>query len=143
MAFITVEVFCGSNQVCKDTPQMSNSQPSLDRNVEACDHIFCGSPIRSEVWQIADRIFSRGMRLVDIGCGTGEDAIHFAGRGIDVTAVDVSAAMIDQLKSKSGGALHRPASISFLPATCVHWVRRQRLSVVSRPFRQYSGDGSR
>ena len=45
------------------------------------------------------------MRLVDIGCGTGEDAIHFASRGINVTAVDVSGAMIAQLKSKSGGAV--------------------------------------
>jgi len=45
------------------------------------------------------------MRLVDIGCGTGEDAIHFARRGIDVTAIDVSPAMIAQVKLKSGGSV--------------------------------------
>ncbi|PYS02110.1 MAG: hypothetical protein DMG16_10175 [Acidobacteria bacterium] len=84
---------------------MSNAPPSLGQYAEAYDQPFCGSPIRREVWQIADRIFSRGMRLVDIGCGTGEDAIHFARRGIDVTAIDVSPAMIAQVKLKSGGSV--------------------------------------
>lgn len=84
---------------------MSNAEPSPDHYAEVYDQFFCGSSIRSEVWHIADRIFTKGMRLIDIGCGTGEDAIHFAQRGISVTAVDVSPAMIAQVKLKSGGGV--------------------------------------
>jgi SAM-dependent methyltransferase len=60
------------------------------------------SDLRTDVWAIADRFFMNGMRLLDLGCGAGEDAIHFAGRGLRVTAVDVSPKMIGLLKSHSG-----------------------------------------
>ena len=47
----------------------------------------------------ADRLeaFARGLpgkRLLDIGCGPGRDALHFAELGLEVTAVDYSVAMI-------------------------------------------------
>lgn len=39
-----------------------------------------------------------GARLLDAGCGTGQFAIEFAGRGCRVTAVDVSPAMIERAR---------------------------------------------
>jgi SAM-dependent methyltransferase len=41
------------------------------------------------------------MRLLDLGCGAGEDAIHFARRGLRITAVDVSPKTIGLLQSQS------------------------------------------
>lgn len=40
------------------------------------------------------------LSILDVGCGTGEDAVHFAGLGHRVTAVDVSVAMLEQTRTK-------------------------------------------
>jgi SAM-dependent methyltransferase len=37
----------------------------------------------------------RGLRVLDLGCGAGEAAAYFALRGADVTAVDLSAGMLE------------------------------------------------
>ncbi len=37
----------------------------------------------------------RGLRVLDLGCGAGEAAVYFALRGADVTAVDLSAGMLE------------------------------------------------
>ncbi len=41
--------------------------------------------------------------VLELGCGSGNDAIWFAKKGFNVTAVDVSSAMIDIAKEKSKG----------------------------------------
>jgi len=45
-------------------------------------------------------LFMAGDRVLEIGCGTGEDAIWLAQRGVNVTASDVSAAMLDETRRK-------------------------------------------
>src|SRR5262249_55009579 len=57
--------------------------------------------MRQEIWDIADRLFSPGARLLDLGCGTGEDAVHFAQAGAAVTAIDIAPGMIAQLRVKA------------------------------------------
>lgn len=47
-------------------------------------------------------------RILDLGCGTGNHALGFARRGIAVTGVDRSAAMLAQARRKSAGALLPP-----------------------------------
>jgi SAM-dependent methyltransferase len=45
------------------------------------------------------------MNLLDAGCGTGDDANHFAERGVNVTAIDVSTQMVAQLQRKARGRI--------------------------------------
>jgi len=44
--------------------------------------------------------FRAGQRVLDLGCGTGEDAVWLAGRGVHVTAIDASASMLDEARRK-------------------------------------------
>jgi ubiquinone/menaquinone biosynthesis C-methylase UbiE len=44
---------------------------------------------------------SDGGRLLEIGCGTGHFSEHFAGRGFDVTGVDISEPMIAMAQQKN------------------------------------------
>jgi len=53
-----------------------------------------GRAQRNQVWRAIDPLFRPGDRLLDIGCGTGEDAAHWAARGIAVEGTDASPAMI-------------------------------------------------
>jgi SAM-dependent methyltransferase len=54
------------------------------------------------------RVFRRGDRVLEIGCGTGEEAIALAHRGIEVLATDISQQMvaIAERKIKCAGLDH-------------------------------------
>ncbi|MDX1383109.1 MAG: class I SAM-dependent methyltransferase [Thermoanaerobaculia bacterium] len=45
--------------------------------------------------------FPTGSHVLELGCGTGEDAIWLAQRGLRVTATDASAAMLEHARSKA------------------------------------------
>ncbi|MBI4471461.1 MAG: methyltransferase domain-containing protein [Acidobacteria bacterium] len=76
---------------------------AFDRHASVYDQVFTSSQIRSEVWEIADPLFFPGAHVLDLGCGTGEDSIHFASRGVAVTAIDLSPGMISRLEAKAHG----------------------------------------
>ena len=80
---------------------MTSVREAFDRHAAVYDRIFSSTEIRSEVWEIADRLFLPGMDMLDLGCGTGDDAIHFAQRGVNVTAIDISPKMMSQLERKA------------------------------------------
>jgi ubiquinone/menaquinone biosynthesis C-methylase UbiE len=50
--------------------------------------------MRQEMWRWLDQIFPPASRLIDLGCGTGLDAIRMAQLGHSVTATDWSAEMV-------------------------------------------------
>ncbi|MGI9234261.1 MAG: class I SAM-dependent methyltransferase [Woeseiaceae bacterium] len=60
-----------------------------------------GKCLRTMVWQRLDVAFRGCRRILEIGCGTGEDAIHLARRGQNVLATDASAAMLQVAKEKA------------------------------------------
>jgi ubiquinone/menaquinone biosynthesis C-methylase UbiE len=55
---------------------------------------------REQVWQVMDRIFTPGERILDMACGTGADAIHLAARGVRVHATDISREMLQATRRK-------------------------------------------
>ena len=76
----------------------TNLREAFDRHALTHDERFSSleatRAIRQEIWRIADGLFPPGSSLLDLGCGTGDDAIHFAQRGIAVTAIDIAPAMM-------------------------------------------------
>ncbi len=68
-----------------------------------------GAWLRQVVWREMDRSFHPGDVLLDLGCGTGEDACHLAEKEIEVTAIDASREMLAkaQAKAKQRGVTDR------------------------------------
>ena len=52
-------------------------------------------PYADELFDFLTRLVPENARLLDVGCGTGEIAIPLAQRGMTVTAIDASQAMLD------------------------------------------------
>lgn len=57
--------------------------------------------IRELLWERMDFLFPKGARVLDVTAGTGLDALHLVGRGVQVVACDVSSAMLAQLHHKN------------------------------------------
>ena len=60
--------------------------------------------MRAEMWRWLDATFAPASRLIDIGCGTGLDAVRMAHRGHTVTAVDWSAGMVERTRHRAAAA---------------------------------------
>ena len=58
------------------------------------DHYFAYNELFRFDKQQLDEWFERPGRLLDLGCGTGRHLAHFAGRGFEVTGVDLSEHML-------------------------------------------------
>lgn len=63
-----------------------------------------GQILRRTVWRWLDRAFAPGDRVLELNCGTGEDAVHLATRGVRVLATDGSPAMLALARAKIGDA---------------------------------------
>jgi len=67
-------------------------------------HSACGRSLRARVWERAAKLFAGRERILDLGCGTGEDAVHLARAGHRVVAVDASPEMIRIARLKAAAA---------------------------------------
>src|SRR5689334_7897599 len=61
-----------------------------------------GRAQRDLVWRHIDPLFRAGDRVLDVGCGTGEDAAHLAARSVVVKATDPSPAMLEIARRRLG-----------------------------------------
>ena len=79
-----------------------------------------GTLLRRMSWRHFERVFAQRESLLEIGCGTGEDAIHLASLGHRVLATDASLQMmrVARHKAERAGCAHR---IRFL------WLPMERL----------------
>lgn len=76
----------------------------FDALADDYDRHFSHSPVgrrmRAVTWQRCDALFAPGSSVLEINCGTGEDAVHLAARGVRVTATDASPAMVAVAEAK-------------------------------------------
>ena len=91
-----------------------------ERYDELFTHSLVGRAQRDVVWEIVDGIFRPGDKILELNCGTGEDAAHLAKRGISVVACDASARMIEKSQQKL-------ASQSSAAAASFHWLPTERI----------------
>ena len=72
---------------------------AFDTAAAGYDQTFTGTRLgrwlRARVQEHLARCFAAGDRVLELGCGTGEDALWLAARGIDVTALDASRRMLE------------------------------------------------
>ena len=84
---------------------MSNIATAFDACAPHYDYDFTESPLgrllRRLVWQHLDQAVVPGCRVLELGCGTGEDAVWMARRGAQVNAMDISTAMVKHAKAKT------------------------------------------
>src|SRR5579862_728511 len=59
---------------------------------------------RDAVWKRLDSLLRPSDSLLDLGCGTGEDSLHFVGLGINVRAIDASCEMVRVARSRGVNA---------------------------------------
>lgn len=60
--------------------------------------------MREALWRAVEVAVPPRGRILDLGCGTGLDAAHFAGIGFRVVALDVSAEMVRHTRARAEGA---------------------------------------
>jgi SAM-dependent methyltransferase len=60
--------------------------------------------MRREMWHWLDASFPRASHLLDLGCGTGLDAVRMAERGHSVLATDWSPRMVERTHGRAVGA---------------------------------------
>jgi ubiquinone/menaquinone biosynthesis C-methylase UbiE len=70
---------------------------------------------RNRVWSFLSPLLldpKKKLKILEINCGTGEDALQVAGMGHEVIATDASAVMIQKAMEKMNGTLY-PAAVQF------------------------------
>lgn len=60
--------------------------------------------MRATMWRTLERRFARNSRLIDLGCGTGIDAVHLAQTGRSVLATDWSPLMVERTTRRAAEA---------------------------------------
>jgi SAM-dependent methyltransferase len=82
---------------------MATEQPqailAFDQLAKRYDDLFTRSLIgraqRNAVWNVLAQTFRSGDHVLELNCGTGEDALFLAGKGVSVVACDASERMIE------------------------------------------------
>jgi len=118
----------------------------FDRVASRYDELWTNTAIgrlqRQAVWRHVDSLFRKGAHIIDLGCGTGADAVHMSEAGVRVSAFDASPEMvraardrgvdanvlaIEELKNHAG--IYDGAISNFGPLNCVFDLARLRRSL--------------
>lgn len=86
-------------------PQLRDTQDAFDSVAADYDGIRGNNDLiqdmREEMWRWLDATFAPASRLIDLGCGTGLDAVRMAQLGHSVTATDWSAEMVGRTRDRA------------------------------------------
>lgn len=76
----------------------------FDRVAEHYDVLWTSTAVgrlqREAVWRWIYPFFFAGDRIIDLGCGTGADALHFQDLGVSVYGIDASLEMVRRARQK-------------------------------------------
>jgi SAM-dependent methyltransferase len=109
---------------------------------ERYDDIFTRTTIgrvqRSVVWKALAHAFPAGSSVLELNCGTGEDALFLARRGVAVTACDASGAMIALAQRRqSFEAPQTKIEFRVLANECIQQMKGER--IFNGAFSNFSG----
>jgi ubiquinone/menaquinone biosynthesis C-methylase UbiE len=87
---------------------LATAQPqailAFDQLARRYDDLFTRSLIgraqRNAVWRVIAQAFRSGDHILELNCGTGEDALFLAGKGVSVVACDASEQMIEYAQQR-------------------------------------------
>jgi ubiquinone/menaquinone biosynthesis C-methylase UbiE len=86
-------------------PQLSDTQEAFDSVAADYDGVRGNNELiqdmRTEMWRWLDATFAPGSRLIDLGCGTGLDAVRMARSSHWITATDWSAKMVERTRLRA------------------------------------------
>jgi ubiquinone/menaquinone biosynthesis C-methylase UbiE len=79
-----------------------------------------GRSQRNAVWTILTQTFRSGDHVLELNCGTGEDALFLSRNGVSVTACDASDRMIEIAQKRHiAEAVFAPIRFHLLPTECL------------------------
>lgn len=113
---------------------------AFDAFAEAYDDDFTRSLLarllRPRVWQRLAQHFSPGQHVLELACGTGEDAVWLARRGIRVTATDGSAQMVAAAtaKARAAGVSDRVEIVQYSLQEITNYPKGASLPTANRQF---------
>ena len=87
-----------------DLAAISQHPTAFDALAAGYDDSFTNSALgqllRPRVWRKLAQYFQPGQHVLELACGTGEDAVWLAGQGVTVTATDGAAQMVRVAQAK-------------------------------------------
>jgi len=87
-------------------------EPVFDKVASRYDAVWSDTPVgkaqRYAVWKRVDPLFGHGDFVLDLGCGTGVDALHLQSRGVSVYAIDSSPRMVEIARRRGVEAYCHP-----------------------------------
>ena len=97
---------------------------AFDSIAEKYNELFTRSLIgraqRNAVWEVLRRTFQPGERVLELNCGTGEDALFLARMGVSVLACDASQKMISVAAQRMAADASRAlVELEARPTECV------------------------
>ena len=115
---------------------------AFDSLAERYDEIFTRSMIgraqRAAVWSVLTKTFKPGQRVLELNCGTGEDALFLARLQISVLACDASAQMIRTARKRmEAEAPNAPIQFELLPTERLQELQAD--TVFDGAFSDFSG----
>jgi SAM-dependent methyltransferase len=89
-------------------PQLRETQEAFDSVAADYDgprgNNYLIQEMRREMWNWLEGTFRPGARIIDLGCGTGLDAVHMAVNGRHVVATDWSPQMVERTRNRAAHA---------------------------------------
>jgi ubiquinone/menaquinone biosynthesis C-methylase UbiE len=108
-----------------------NPAQAFDVLASSYDRLWTDSPVgrlqREAFWRHAGSYLKNARTVLDIGCGTGEDAARLTRTGIEVTAIDISPQMVAMARKRAVDARVLPI---------------EQLSALNAPFEKGSFDAA-